>query len=185
MSDVIVVEGLHDEIKIKSVFPDAFCVITNGSEISEETLKYIKKLSETHGIIIFTDPDSPGERIRSEVLRVVPNAKNAFIHKKDAISHNNKKVGVEHASKEMIRNALIDIYNVTKKEKGNITNIDLFNLGLNGNDLSSIYRDRISDILNIGRPNNKSFLKRINEIGLSLDKLEELLCQVKSELKQK
>lgn len=185
MSDVIVVEGVHDEIKIKSVFPDAFCVITNGSEISEDTLKYIKKLSETHGIIIFTDPDSPGERIRSEVLRVVPNAKNAFINKKYAISSNNKKVGVEHASKEMIKNALIDIYNVDKRKLGNITNLDLFSLGLNGNDMSAIYRERISDILNIGRPNNKSFLKRINEIGLTLEELKELLCQVKSELKQK
>ena len=185
MSDVIVVEGLHDEIKIKSVYPDAFCVITNGSEISDDTLKYIKKLSETHGIIIFTDPDSPGERIRNEVLKVVPNAKNAFVHKRDAISSNNKKVGVEHASKEMIKNALSGIYNVDSVEKGNITNLDLFDLGLNGNDMSSFYRDKISDILNIGRPNNKSFLKRINEIGLKLDKLEELLCQVKSELKQK
>ena len=185
MSDVIVVEGLHDEIKIKSVFPDAFCVITNGSEISDDTLKYIKKLSETHGIIIFTDPDSPGERIRSKVLEIVPNAKNAFIRKKDAISQNNKKVGVEHATKEMIRNALIDIYNVDSDIKGNITNLDLFELGLNGNDLSSLYRDRISDILNIGKPNNKSFLKRINQIGLTKSKLEELVCQVKLEQKVK
>ena len=185
MSDVIVVEGLHDEIKIKSVFPDAFCVITNGSEISDDTIKYIKKLSETYGIIIFTDPDSPGERIRSKVLEIVPNAKNAFIRKKDAISHNNKKVGVEHATKEMIRNALIDIYNVDSDIKGNITNLDLFELGLNGNDLSSLYRDRISDILNIGKPNNISFLKRINQIGLTKIKLEELVCQVKLEQKVK
>ncbi len=185
MSDVIVVEGLHDEIKIKSVFPDAFCVITNGSEISEDTLKYIKKLSENHGIIIFTDPDSPGEKIRNAVLKIVPNAKNAFIHKRDAISHNKKKVGVEHATKGMIKESLINLYNVDNEIKGNITNLDLFELGLNGNDSSSIYRDRISDILNIGKPNNKSFLKRINQIGLTKEKLEELVCQVKLEQKAK
>ena len=185
MSDIIVVEGLHDEIKIKSVYPDAFCVITNGSEISDDTLKYIKKLSLTHGVIIFTDPDSPGEKIRSEVLRVVPTAKNAFIHKRDAISHNRKKVGVEHATKEMIRAALEPIYNKEIAKVGNITNSDLYELGLNGENESRLYRDMISDILNIGKPNNKSFLKRINQIGLSLDELKELLCQVKSEQKQK
>ena len=185
MSDVIVVEGLHDEIKIKSVYPDAFCVITNGSEISEDTLKYIKKLSLTHGIIIFTDPDSPGERIRNEVLKVVPNAKNAFIHKRNAISSNKKKVGVEHVSKELIKEALDPIYNKEVVSKGNITNSDLYDLGLNGENESRIYRDKISDILNIGKPNNKSFLKRINQIGLSLDELKELLCQVKLEQKQK
>ena len=185
MSDVIVVEGLHDEIKIKSVYPDAFCVITNGSEISDDTLKYIKKLSETHGIIIFTDPDSPGERIRNKVLEIVPNAKNAFIHKKDAISKNRKKVGVEHATKEMIMDALSGIYNIDNDKIGNITNEDLFELGLNGNSNSGIYRDKISDILNIGKPNSKSFLKRVNQIGLTLDELKELLCQVKLEQKKK
>ncbi len=185
MNDVIVVEGLHDEIKIKSVYPDAFCVITNGSEISDETLRYIKKLSENHNIIIFTDPDSPGEKIRSEVLRVVPNAKNAFIHKKDAISGNKKKVGVEHATKEMIRLSLDGIYNKEVNVSSNITNNDLFEIGLNGYDNSSIYRDRISDILNIGKPNSKSFLKRVNQIGLTLDELKELLCQVKLEQKKK
>ena len=185
MSDIIVVEGLHDEIKIKSVYPDAFCVITNGSEISDETLKYIKKLSESHGIIIFTDPDSPGERIRSEVLRVVPDAKCAFIHKRDAISHNKKKVGVEHATKEMIKLSLEPIYNKENKKSNNITNNDLFMLGLNGSKSSAKLREIISDKLNIGRPNNKSFLKRINQIGLTLIELRELLCQIKSEQNQK
>ncbi len=183
MNDVIVVEGLHDVIKIKSVYPDAFCVITNGSEISDETLRYIKKLSESHNIIIFTDPDSPGERIRNKVLSVVPNAKNAFIRKKDAISHNRRKIGVEHATREIIKLSLEDVYNTSSRELGNITNNDLFELGLNGNSSSSIYREMISDKLNIGRPNNKSFLKRVNQIGLTLDELKELLCQVKLELK--
>ena len=50
---------------------------------------------------------------------------------------------------------------------------------------SSTYRDRISDILNIGKPNSKSFLKRVNQIGLTLDELKELLCQVKLERKKK
>lgn len=185
MSDIIVVEGLHDEIKIKSVYPDAFCVITNGSEISDETLRFIKKLSESHNIIIFTDPDSPGERIRQEVLKVVPNAKNAFIHKKDAISNNRKKVGVEHATKEMIIKSLEPVYNKEVSIKGNITNSDLFELGLNGNEYSGIYRDKISDLLNIGKPNNKSFLKRINQIGLTIDELKEILCQVKLDQNKK
>ena len=35
MNSVIVVEGIHDEMKIKSVYPDANVVITNGREISD------------------------------------------------------------------------------------------------------------------------------------------------------
>ena len=83
----------------------------------------------------------------------------------------------------MIKDALANIYNIDNEKMGNITNEDLFELGLNGNSNSKIYRDKISDILNIGRPNNKSFLKRINRIGLTLDELKGLLCQIKSEQK--
>ena len=86
MQDIIIVEGVHDEIKIKSVYPTAECIITNGSEISKETIKLIKTLALSHNIIIFTDPDSPGERIRKIVQEAVPNAKQAFLRKKDCIS---------------------------------------------------------------------------------------------------
>ena len=67
MNSVIVVEGIHDEMKIKSVYPKANVIITNGREISDSTLDMIKKISETNEIIIFTDPDSPGEAIRRRI----------------------------------------------------------------------------------------------------------------------
>ena len=175
--DIIVVEGTHDVSKIKSVYPNANCVITNGREIANETIELIKELSKLNNIIIFTDPDSPGEKIRSIITEAVPNAKHAFLRKKDCISSNNKKVGIEHASKEAIKEALSNIYsnnNITT-----ITNQDLYSLGLNGNNDSAILRDKISDILNIGRPNCKTFLKRLNLLGLAKKDIEELLCKVK------
>ena len=52
--DIIVVEGAHDVSKVKSVYPDANCIITNGREIAKETIDLIKKLSKTNNIIIFT-----------------------------------------------------------------------------------------------------------------------------------
>ena len=175
MNSVIVVEGIHDEMKIKSVYPDANVVITNGSEISQITLDLIKKLSETNEIIIFTDPDSPGEAIRKRITEVVPNAKQAFLRKKDAISKNKKKVGIEHATKEIIMDSLENVYTFTESNN-NITMADLFNLGLNGSANSQILRDKISEYLNIGKPNAKTFLKRINLIQISFEELKEL-CQ--------
>ncbi len=179
MEDIIVVEGTHDEARIKLAYPNASCVITNGSEISEETLKLIKKLSENHNIIVFTDPDSPGERIRNKVMEVVPNCKHAFIRKKDSISHNKKKVGVEHADIEIIKASLENVYTPKLDNNYLITNKDLYELGLNGDVNSGLYRDKISDILNIGKPNSKTFLKRINLIGITRKELEELLCKIK------
>lgn len=175
MNSVIVVEGIHDEMKIKSVYPDANVVITNGSEISQITLDLIKKLSETNEIIIFTDPDFPGETIRKRITEIVPSAKQAFLRKKDAISKNKKKVGIEHATKETIKESLDNLYTFIDSNN-NITMSDLFNLGLNGSANSQILRDKISEYLNIGKPNAKTFLKRINLIQISFEELKEL-CQ--------
>ena len=92
MSSVIVVEGVHDVARLKAIYPDCNCVITNGREIDSSTIEYIKELSKTHEIIIFTDPDSPGEKIRNIITNAVPNAKQAFLRKKDCISNNEPKL---------------------------------------------------------------------------------------------
>ena len=176
--DIIVVEGSHDEIKVKAAYPNAECIITNGSEISDDTIKLIKEMSKKHRIIIFTDPDSPGERIRSIITNAVPNASQAFLRKKECISNNKKKVGIEHASIEAIKEALDSIYTPNKLED-TISLRDLYDLGLNGNIESKILRDKISDILNIGKPNAKTFLKRLNLLQITREELEDLLCKVK------
>jgi hypothetical protein len=56
---------------------------------------------------------------------------------------------------------------------------ELFELGLNGNSNSALLRDKISDYLNIGKPNCKTFLKRLNLLQIDKDKLVEILCKVK------
>ena len=112
--DIIVVEGTHDEIKVKAAYPNAECIITNGSEISDDTIELIKEMSKKHRIVIFTDPDSPGERIRSIITNAIPNASQAFLRKKECISNNKKKVGIEHASIDAIKEALESVYTPLK-----------------------------------------------------------------------
>jgi len=175
---IIVVEGLHDEINIKSVYPNANCVITNGSEVSKDTINLLKELSKTNEIIVFTDPDSPGERIRSIISDAIPNCSHAFLRNYECRSKNGRKVGIEHASKDVIIDALGKIYKQTN-EPDTITNIELFELGLNGSKESRILRDKLSDYLNIGKPNAKTFLKRVNLLRLTKENLKELLCKVK------
>lgn len=175
MNSVIIVEGIHDEMRIKSLFPDAYVVTTNGREISDDTLKLIKTLSLNNEIIIFTDPDFPGERIRERINLVVPNAKHAFLRKKDAISSNKKKVGIEHASDEVLLASLANIYEY-KENDGLLTNNDLFELRLNGFPNSAILREKLAIKLNLGRPNGKTLLKRLNMLKISKEELIKL-CQ--------
>lgn len=175
MSSVIVVEGLHDKIRVESVYPNANVVITNGSEISKDTIEMIQALSKTNEIIIFTDPDFPGEKIRNEIASAVPTALHAFLRKKDSISKNGKKVGIEHASKECIEESLNTLYS-NQQEIDTITLQDIYELGLMGMPNSGSLRERIAEQINIGKPNAKTFLKRVNMLQIKKEVLKEL-CQ--------
>ncbi len=178
MKNIIVVEGYHDESKIKAVYPNLDVIVTNGSEISKETLNLINSLSNDNEIVIFTDPDYPGERIRKKILEVAPNAKQLFLRKKDCISNNNKKVGIEHASKELIKEALDSILIVNKNEN-HLSMNDLFDLGLIGSNNSAILREKLADYLNLGKPNGKTILKRLNILGLNKNEVDALICKLK------
>ena len=180
MASIIVVEGIHDEMRVKSVFKDANVLITNGREIDSKTIELIKMLSVDNEIIVFTDPDSPGERIRNIISEACPSVKHAFLRKRDCISKNKKKVGIEHASNEAIVDALNHL--ICPNDEDIISMVDLYDLGLNGFSYSGILRDKISDVLNIGRPNAKTFLKRINLLRITKEELGELICKVKLEV---
>lgn len=173
-NEVIVVEGIHDMMKIKEVLPNAEVIITNGREISESTLKMIEKISKQKGIILFLDPDAPGEKIRQKINALVPKAKHAFLPKEFCISENRKKVGIEHAPKELVLDALSNL--LTPKDKKNeVVRAHLYELGLIGQQNSKKLRDAISLELNIGQPNAKTFLNRVQMFDISLNQLKELV----------
>ena len=105
IKEIIVVEGKDDTTAIQQAV-HADTIETNGSAINEETIEKIKLAQGTRGVIIFTDPDFPGQKIRNTISEHVPGCKHAFIQKEDAIHKHGKGVGVEHASPDTIRRAL-------------------------------------------------------------------------------
>lgn len=172
--EAIIVEGNHDKSKVLAVYPEAFVIITNGSEVSIETLNLIKETSKTKDIVLLLDPDGPGEKIRKAVEDIVPNAKHAFIKKDKCISRNKKKVGIEHASHADIKEALDNLL-VKGESKSDITNKDIFALKLTGFTESAVLRAKVSDKLNFGRPNKKTFLKRLQMFGITKQEIEEII----------
>ena len=173
-NEVVVVEGKNDKARILAVFPNLEVITTNGSEISEETLDLIYELSKSNKIILFLDPDYPGERIRNIILNRVPNCYNVFIKKSKAIDERKHKVGVEHASLADIKEALEHCITFSGN-KGNLTIGDLYSLGLLGTMESSKKRKYLCSRLNIGSPNGKTLLKRLNFMNLEYSDLEVIL----------
>ena len=171
--EVVIVEGLHDLERLKSIYNDIDVLITNGSEI-ERNLPEIIEISKKRDVILFLDPDYPGERIRKILTKYIPNAKHAFLKKDLAISKNKKKVGIEHAKKEDIIEALDNVLSVVDSNDL-ITINDLYRLGLIGEENSSELRNKICLKLNLGHTNAKTFLKRINMFGLTIQDIEKAL----------
>ena len=93
IQEVIVVEGKNDTAVLKSYF-DCDTIETHGTCLSDFTLQLIEKMQEKRGVIIFTDPDYPGESIRKQINQRVKGCRNAFVPKEMAKTE--KKVGVEH-----------------------------------------------------------------------------------------
>lgn len=173
-NEVIIVEGKNDCAHLKEIFPLIDTISVNGSEISQEAKEMIIEVSKTRPIILFFDPDYPGNRIRAIISELVPNASHAFIKKEDAISKNKKKVGVEHASKEVIINALKNKL-TPSKQKSDLTMNDLFELGLIGEVDSKKKRDQLTELLHIDQPNGKTLLKRLQLLGLNRKGIEEMI----------
>jgi len=173
-NEVLVVEGKNDKARILALFPNLNVVITNGSEISKDTLDMLVELSKTHKIILFLDPDYPGERIRNKILELIPNCDNVFIEKKKAIDHVKHKVGVEHASDYDIINALENRISY-RTNYCSIDNNDLYKLGLIGCSNSREKRLYLSTKLHLGSPNAKTLLKRLNFLQMTYEKVGEIL----------
>ena len=71
----IVVEGKHDEIRVRSAV-DAVVVPTDGFRIfkDKEKMALLRRLAAVRGLIVLTDSDSAGGVIRNYLLSCIPAA---------------------------------------------------------------------------------------------------------------
>ncbi|MFC7322326.1 ribonuclease M5 [Halobacillus campisalis] len=180
IKEVIVVEGRDDTARIRQAV-DADTIETNGSAIDEEVLKRISHAQQKRGVIIFTDPDSPGERIRHIVTEHVPGCKHAFLPKESARAKRNKGIGVEHSSLEDIRQALSSVYELTESTYNSITKEELLSYGLIGGAMANQRREKLGLALKIGKTNGKQLLKRLNMFQITQKQLEEAMDQIVQE----
>ena len=174
LNEVLVVEGKNDKARILAIFPTLQVITTYGSEISEETLDMLEELSHTHKIVLFLDPDYPGERIRSKILERIPTCDNVFIKKSKAIDERKHKVGVEHASDMDIIETLEHQISYNN-DKGFLTTSDLYYIGLIGTKESAEKRKYLADKLYIGSPNGKTLLNRLNFLQMTYEKVRMIL----------
>lgn len=165
--EVIIVEGRDDTRRLKEIFGEIETFETGGSALDEEKLKQIKWLQENRGVIVFTDPDFPGQQIRQKILEAVPDCKHAYLDKQDARPKSGKGLGVEYASKDAIQAALKSAMTPVDKQNYDITQSFLVDHQLVGHRTSKRKREILALKLGIGYVNGKQLMKRLNLFGIS------------------
>ncbi len=164
IKEIIVVEGRDDTVAIKRAV-DADTIETGGSAINESILQRIRLAQERRGVIVLTDPDYPGERIRKIISQAVPGCKHAFIRREDGTRHGD--VGVENASPEVIIRALSNVRTEMAEQQEAITFEDLVAHRLTSDADSKERRLRLGERLGIGYANAKQLHKRLNAFQIS------------------
>lgn len=172
IDDVIVVEGIHDLQKLQSIY-DVDILYTNGSAVSTEFIESVRVLSQTRSIIVFTDPDFPGQKIRQAIMQAIPTVKHAYIDKSKALGKG--KVGVEHASVADIKEALQKVMTPAQNESVHVSWADLVQRDLIIGEEAKKKRDAIANKLHLGHVNAKQFWKHLNLFGIEATVLDKMI----------
>lgn len=186
IAEIIVVEGRDDTANLKRYY-DVATYETRGSAINDKDIERIKRLHDRHGVIVFTDPDFNGERIRKLIMAAIPTVQHAFLKRDEASPKSKTKgrsLGIEHASFEDLDKALSNLtHQLTDDKPFDITKKDLMYLGLLMGDDSRKRREFLGDFLRIGYSNGKQLLNRLELFGLQLADVENAMMMYESEKK--
>nr|WP_032123663.1 ribonuclease M5 [Clostridium amazonitimonense] len=175
IKEVIVVEGRDDITAVKRAV-DAEVLAVGGFGINKSVIDKIKEAQKRQGVIILTDPDFAGDKIRSIITKRVSGVKHAYISQAEGLKDGD--IGVENASPETIRRAIKKAKCEIKEKVNTFTMADMMNYGLVGDTKSSIKRDKLGKELGIGYANSSTFLSRLNNFGITRDEFLDALIKI-------
>ena len=155
LEQAVIVEGKYDKIKLNSII-DGVIITTNGFSVikDKEKIELIRYFAKKKGIIILTDSDSAGFKIRNYIKGAVKDGKitNVYIpdvfgkEKRKTAPSKEGKLGVEGIDKEILLKAFEKagiLSSETTEKRDPITKIDLYEAGLTGGKNSSEKRKAV------------------------------------------
>lgn len=155
LEQAVIVEGKYDKIKLSSVV-DAVIITTNGFSVikDKEKLEMIRFFAKNKGIIILTDSDSAGFKIRNFLKGAISDGKitNVYIpdifgkEKRKAAPSKEGKIGVEGIDTQTLLEAFRKagvISTEADSEREPVTKLDLFEAGLSGGNNSAEKRSEL------------------------------------------
>lgn len=152
IEQAIIVEGKYDKIKLSSII-DGVILVTNGYRIfkDKEKMAVIRHYAQKTGVIIVTDSDSAGFKIRNYLKGAIADGKIQNVYIPDVFGKEKRKLkpsqegklGVEGLEKDLLLEAFRKagiIFSERKENSRQITRMDLYEDGFSGGNNSSEYR---------------------------------------------
>lgn len=164
IKEVIVVEGKDDVTAVKRAV-DAEVISVSGFGINKKAINKIKEAQKRQGVIVLTDPDFAGEKIRRIISKRVPGVKHAYITRDEGTKGDD--IGVENAAPESIIRALNSAKCEIKEPRHEFDIQDMYYFKLTGDPTSKKRRDMLGKILGIGYCNTNQLITRLNNYGIT------------------
>lgn len=197
--EAIVVEGRYDKAVLSS-YLDALIVVTDGFALFRDVKKMelLRRLAQTRGLIVLTDPDGAGFVIRNHIKSAIDPAlvKHAYIpdilgrERRKRADSKEGKLGVEGVSPALVMQALrragatIEGEETAKKNTG-LTKTDFYALGLSGTKNSAARRQKL--LRSLGLPERMAPNAMAQTLGalFSREELEGHLAELHKECGEK
>ncbi len=189
IQQAIIVEGKYDKIKLSSVI-DATIIVTNGFSIfkDKDKMSLIRTYAEKTGVIILTDSDSAGFKIRNYLKGSVKgNITNVYIpdifgkeRRKEKASKEGK-LGVEGMNVEIIVDAFKKagvVFSERDAEQEKITRMNLYEDGFSGGENSSLKRKKLLKYLELPELLSVSGMLDILNSMFTLDEYKKIISRI-------
>lgn len=193
INEAVIVEGKYDKIKLSGIL-DTIIIETDGFAIfkDKEKQQLIRFLAEKRGVVILTDSDGAGFKIRSFIKGITKseNVKNVYIpdiygkEKRKTEFSKEGKLGVEGMEVHIIIDALKKagvIYSENEKKLGReITHTDFFEDGISGGENSSLIRKTLAKELCLPEKISSSSLLKIINSYMTYEEYKQIIEKIRN-----
>lgn len=194
IKETVIVEGLYDKIKL-SGFIESPVFAVGGFKIfnNREIQQTVRTLSQKTGIVILTDSDSAGLKIRAFIKQLAKDGTvfDAFVpeiygkERRKAVGGKEGLLGVEGISEDIIMTALkksgADVCGerAEKRAETPIIKADFYALGLSGKENSHDLRKKLLKELSLPSKMSANMLLSVANRLLSKEELSALVDKIK------
>lgn len=168
-----VVEGATDEDKLRKCGCDLI-IKTGGKLMRDDVMRYIAAVAKVRRIVVVTDPDITGRRIREKIEKKIGDCRSVHTRILDSADHG--KIGIAEMDMKKLRSIMASYVaeDEASKEADSFSSADMMEVGLTGSG-SSERRQKIYEYLGFSFPDAKSLLRGLCCLGWNKDKVRRIL----------